>query len=118
MQELLKRQEELRESINSSREAQKEIKYEHEVSNLREMIEKQKVLLEYHSSELRSCNLQMRSCRIELKEERLGKEKSEEMIRDFEHRKAMTEKMVRSVTSKIMKLRRRRGRGNALKGKL
>lgn len=113
--DLLKRQEELRESISASKEAQKELKNEQSISSLREMIEKQKVLLQYHGSQLRSCTDSMRSCMTGLEQEKKDREKSDAKLQDSLQRKAVTEKMVRAVTRKIMKLRRRRER-DSLKG--
>lgn len=110
---LLKRQEELRQSISASKEAQKEVKQEQSISNLREMIEKQKVLLEYHGSQLRSCSDAMRGCVVGLGQEKKAKETSDLKLQDLLQRKAVTEKMVKAVTKKIMRLRRLRERNIA-----
>jgi len=111
-QDLLKRQEELRENINASREAQKVLKGDQEVSNLLEMIEKQRALLEYHGQNVRSCTTSLIDCKTSLVQENQGQAQSERRLKDLVQRKAATENMVRSVTKKIMRLRRRREKGN------
>jgi hypothetical protein len=50
-----------------------------------------------------------------LEQEKKDREKSDAKLQDSLQRKAVTEKMVRAVTRKIMKLRRRRER-DSLKG--
>ena len=110
VQDLLKRQKELQESINASREAQKELKKEQDVSSLRKMINKQKVLLEYHGSQLRSCTSDMKKCKGKYEEEKTAKKQNETKLKDLIERKAITEKLVISVTNKIMSLRRQRER--------
>jgi hypothetical protein len=72
------------------------------------MIEKEKALLDYHSSQLRSCTDAMRTCMTDLENEKKGREECNGILHDLNQRKTVADKMVRSVTKKIMRLRRRR----------
>jgi hypothetical protein len=108
VQDLLKRQEELRSNIKASKEAQKELKDGQDISHLRQMIQSQRALLSQHGIAVKNCTELLQQTQFSFESELEANAQSQARLRDLLQRKASSEKMVRNVSSKIMKLRRKR----------
>ena len=113
VQDLLKRQQELRSNIKASREAQKELKNGQDISHLRQMIQKQQALLSHHGNALKNCTALLQQTKVSLEAEKEAYDQGEVRLRDLLQRKSSSERMVRNVSSKIMKLRRKRDKDAA-----
>ena len=108
MQDLLKRQQELLSNIKASKEAHKELKDGQDISNLRQMIQKQQALLRQHGTTVTNCTESLQQCKTSLELEKKAKAQSEAILQDLLQRKAQNENMMGNVSRKIMKLRRKR----------
>jgi|AntRauTorckE5430_2_1112549.scaffolds.fasta_scaffold00605_9 hypothetical protein len=108
VQDLLLRQEELRSNIKASKEAQKELKDGQDISHLRQMIQSQQALLSQHGIAVKNCTELLQQTQFSFESELEANAQSQARLRDLLQRKASSEKMVRNVSSKIMKLRRKR----------
>ncbi len=108
LKELRERLAKMKESIIVAKGANRELKYEQQVADLRRMIEKQRAMLAHHGDNVRSCTATLRTSEEKLKLETQGLEICQKRLIHVKQRKASTEKMVQSVTKKLMSLRKRR----------
>jgi len=72
------------------------------------MIHKQQILLRQHKENLHKHTVSLQECQSSLEEEKKLHNDAEQHLLDLMQRKDGTERMVRSITKKIMRLRRRR----------
>ncbi len=108
--ELRKKQMALRETIENSMEMNKGLKDGKEIRELKQLIEKQRHLLQSHSTKISTCNQNLQQCTDEIDELKELKLKSIAQCERLMKRKAVMEKMISSVSKKIFDARRRRQR--------
>lgn len=108
--ELRKKQIALRESIEQSKETNRELKDDKEIRELTELIEKQRRLLQSHGVKINTCDRDLQESDDELKQMEKLKAQSSVKIKDLLKRKAMMENMVASVSKEIFDTRRKRMR--------
>jgi hypothetical protein len=108
MQDLLQKQQELLINIKASKEAHKELKDGQDISNLRQMIQKQQALLRQHGTTVTNCTESLQQCKTSLDSEKKAKTQSEATLQGLLQRKAQNENLMGNVSRKIMKLRRKR----------
>jgi len=107
--ELRQRQSILQDSIDSSREANEELKYEKKVSDLTILVQKQQKMLKYHGYKISESKLSLKKYSEQFIEERDQIYKSEEKLRKMFKRKKVLENMVLAVTKTLVDGRRKRG---------
>jgi hypothetical protein len=93
----------------SSRAEMKEV----DGSLLLGMIHKQQILLRQHKENLHIHTSSLQECQSLLEEEKKLRHETEKRLLDLMQRKDGTEKMVTSITKKIMRLRRRRNKDSS-----
>ena len=108
--ELRKKHVALKESIEQSKEANKGLRDDKEIKALKQMIEKQRQLLQSHGLKISSCNQLLEECGNEILVNKNLKMKSSEKVQELVKRKSTMEKMITSVSKKIIESRRRRSR--------
>jgi len=106
---LRERQTILKESIDSSKEANKELKYEKGVSDLAILVQRQHKMLKYHGYEIGEGKSSLQKCRKQLSEEKNMIIVSEKELVALLKRKKVMESMVFSTTTKLIDCRRKRG---------
>jgi len=104
--DLRKRLAQMKNTINTSKEVNRELKHEAHVGDLRGMIERQRGMLEHHGDTVRSCSASLKACDEQLPREKEGIVKCKGKLDNLNQRRAATEKMIQSVTEKLMSLRR------------
>jgi DNA-binding transcriptional MerR regulator len=72
------------------------------------MIQSQQALLSQHGIAVKNCTELLQQTQFSFESELEANAQSQARLRDLLQRKASSEKMVRNVSSKIMKLRRKR----------
>ena len=92
--------------IEELRRRQKELKQSNEVSNLRNLVQRQREILRVKGKELRDSSTQLHSCvsEMKLKQEKLAA--SEKSLEEMNHRKRILEGMILRATDKLMTARR------------
>lgn len=92
--------------IEELRRRQKELKQSNEVSNLRNLVQRQREILRVKGKELRDSSTQLHSCvsEMKLKQEKLAA--SEKSLEEMNHRKRILEGMILRATDKVMTARR------------
>mmetsp|Transcript_11437 Transcript_11437/g.14333 ORF Transcript_11437/g.14333 Transcript_11437/m.14333 type:complete len:231 (+) Transcript_11437:799-1491(+) len=108
--DLLKKQDILRASIERSKEANRELKEDKEIEDLKEFVEKQRRMLQQHGEKITYCSSNIQQCSKQLEETINLKAESEARIDELEKRKAVMEKLVSSTRMKIIDNRRKRNR--------
>lgn len=108
--ELRKKQMALRETIENSMEMNKGLKDGKEIRELKQLIEKQRHLLQSHSAKISTCNKNLQQCTDEINELKELNLKSIAQCETLMKRKAVMEKMISSVSKRIFDARRRRQR--------
>ena len=109
LDQLRHRQIKLKESINSSREANQELKYDKEVSDLNVLVQKQQRMLKWNGYKIEESKSALKKCAEQLESEREAIIKSEEKLEGYLKRKKVLESMVLGVTKTLMDGRRKRG---------
>jgi len=109
MNKLRERQTILKESIDSSREANKELKYDGQVKDLTILVQRQQKMLKYHGYEISESKSSLQKCRKQLSEEERLIIVTENEIGALLKRKKVMESMVLSTTTKLIDCRRKRG---------
>jgi len=108
IEDLRRRQLELKRSIEASAASQRQIRHNLEVTNLREMVNKQRRLLSQQGTKLSESASLLKQCSEDVATEELALENSERNLEDLLRRKRILEGMVMKATRKLMKGRRRR----------
>ena len=108
--ELRKKQIALRETIEQSKETNKELKDDKEIRELKELIEKQRRLLQSHGVKINTCDKDLQECDDELQRMEELKTQSSVKIKELLKRKAIMGKMIESVSKEIFDARRKRTR--------
>lgn len=107
---LRERQLQLKESINSSRESNKELKDSNEVANLNGLVQKQQRMLQHHGQKIRETKTALKICNESLEEEKDRVTKSEAKLKDLFKRKKAMENMVLHVSQKLVRARKMRSK--------
>lgn len=108
MSKLRERQIILKENISTSREVNKELKYEKGVSDLALLVERQRKMLKYHGEKIGQNKTSLQKCSEQLREEKECINASEKKLQVFLKRKKVMESMVFSATTKLIDCRRKR----------
>lgn len=106
--ELRQRQILLKKSIDSTKETNRELQYQKEVSELNELVKKQKRMLQWHGQKICESSESLRICNAQLESEKMLVIQSETRLGDLLKRKRVTENMVLSVSNKLIDSRRKR----------
>ncbi|KAL7481920.1 hypothetical protein ACHAW6_007606 [Cyclotella cf. meneghiniana] len=84
---------------------QKDLKQSNEVSNLRNLIQRQREILRAKGQELTESSTQLKSCVNEIKSKQQDLAASEERLEEMNHRKRIMQGMVLRATEKLMTAR-------------
>lgn len=106
---LRERQTILKENINSSREANEELKYENGVSDLALLIQRQRKMLKYHGYKIGESKTSIQKCSKQLIQEKEEIIAAERKLEALLKRKKVMESMVLSTSTKLIDCRRKRG---------
>lgn len=109
MNKLRERQTVLKENILFSREANKELKYDKEVSDLSLLVQRQRKMLKYHGNKIGESKTSLETCSKELSREKEQIITAEKNIETLLKRKKVLKSMVFSTTTKLIDCRRKRG---------
>lgn len=105
---LRERQRVLKDNIDSSKSNQRELKYDMELSNLNTLVNKQREMLAKQAKKVSKGSRLLKECSEEISNEKRNLVTSEKTIKDLQKRKRIMEKMLLSVTKKVVDGRRRR----------
>ncbi|KAL3800388.1 hypothetical protein ACHAWO_008755 [Cyclotella atomus] len=92
--------------IEELRRRQKELKQSNEVSNLKNLVQRQREILRVKGLELADSSTQLQACINEIKSKEESLAASENKIEDLNHRKRIMEGMIIRATEKLMAARR------------
>ena len=92
--------------IEELRRRQKELKQSNELSNLKNLVQRQREILRVKGAELSESSEQLQSCVGEIKSKQEQLAASEKKIEEMHHRKRIMEGMILRVTEKLMAARR------------
>mmetsp|Transcript_15983 Transcript_15983/g.24005 ORF Transcript_15983/g.24005 Transcript_15983/m.24005 type:complete len:871 (-) Transcript_15983:2384-4996(-) len=106
--ELRRKQELLRESIKLSKETNKGLKDDKEIRELKELVEKQRRILQTQGAKITTCTKDIQQCNDRLQEINALKSESEMKLQNLVEKRAVMEKMIASVSKNIINSRRKR----------
>ena len=92
--------------IEELKRRQQELKQSNEVSNLRNLVQRQREILRVKGKELTDSSAQLQSCANDMKTKQEQLAQSEKRLEEMTHRKRIMEGMILRATDKLMTARR------------
>jgi hypothetical protein len=108
LHQLRKRHLQLKESIDTSKENNRELRFQTEVMRLNEMVQKQQRMMKFHGTKINESTAALAICSQNIKNEQELLSQSETNLELLMKKEQMMKNLLMSVTKKLVKSRRRR----------